>query len=68
MHKQGIRKNKVIEKLLSSSKFENIKFFMPSFRCTIASQVNGTPKGAYSPILKLHSILAVANLYLLIIT
>ena len=30
--------------------------------CTIASKINGTPKGVYSPISKLHSILAVANL------
>ena len=30
--------------------------------CTIASKINGTPKGAYLPISKLHSILAVANL------
>ena len=30
--------------------------------CTIASKINVTPKGVYMPILKLHSILAVANL------
>ena len=30
--------------------------------CTIASKINVTPKGAYLPISKLHSILAVANL------
>ena len=29
---------------------------------TIASKVNGTPKGVYLPISKLHSILAIANL------
>ena len=29
---------------------------------TIASKINGTPKGVYLPISKLHSILAVANL------
>ena len=29
---------------------------------TIASKINGTPKGVYFPISKLHSILAVANL------
>ena len=31
-------------------------------QCTIVSKINGTPKGDYSPISKLHSILAVANL------
>ena len=31
-------------------------------KCIIASKINGTPKGVYLPILKLHSILAVANL------
>ena len=30
--------------------------------CTIGSRINGTPKGVYLPISKLHSILAVANL------
>ena len=30
--------------------------------CTIASKINGTHKGVYLPISKLHSILAVANL------
>ena len=30
--------------------------------CTIASKINVTPKGVYSPISKQHSILAVANL------
>ena len=30
--------------------------------CTIASKINGTPKGVCLPISKLHSILAVANL------
>ena len=30
--------------------------------CTIASKINGTPKGVNLPISKLHSILAVANL------
>ena len=30
--------------------------------CTIASKINGTPKGIYLPISKLHLILAVANL------
>ena len=30
--------------------------------CTINSKINGTLKGVYLPILKLHSILAVANL------
>ena len=29
---------------------------------TIASKINGTPKGVCLPLLKLHSILAVANL------
>ena len=29
---------------------------------TIGSRINGTPKGVYLPISKLHSILAVANL------
>ena len=29
---------------------------------TIASKINGTPKGVYLPISKLHSILAAANL------
>ena len=29
---------------------------------TLASKINGTPKGVYLPISKLHSILAVANL------
>ena len=32
------------------------------FVCTISSKINGIPKGVYLPILKLHSILAVANL------
>ena len=31
-------------------------------RCTIASKINGTPKGVYLRNSKLHSILAVANL------
>ena len=30
--------------------------------CIIASKINGTPKGVYLSISKLHSILAVANL------
>ena len=30
--------------------------------CPITSKINGTPKGVYLPISKLHSILAVANL------
>ena len=30
--------------------------------CTIASKINGTRRGVYLPISKLHSILAVANL------
>ena len=30
--------------------------------CTINSKINGTPKGVYLPIYKLHSILTVANL------
>ena len=30
--------------------------------CTINSKIYGTPKGAYLPISKLHSILAVVNL------
>ena len=30
--------------------------------CTIASKINGTPKGVHLPISKLHSIVAVANL------
>ena len=30
--------------------------------CIIASKINVTPKGAYLPILKLHSILPAANL------
>ena len=30
--------------------------------CTIASKINGTSKGVYLPISKLHSILAAANL------
>ena len=30
--------------------------------CTINSKINGTPKGLYLPISKLHSILDVANL------
>ena len=33
-----------------------------SLACTIASKINGTPKGVYLPISKLHSMLAVANL------
>ena len=31
-------------------------------RCTIASEINGTSKGVYVPISKLHSILVIANL------
>ena len=30
--------------------------------CTINSKINGTPKGVYLPLSKLHSILAVTNL------
>ena len=30
--------------------------------CTIASKINGTSKGVYLPVSKLHSILAIANL------
>ena len=30
--------------------------------CTINSKINGTPKGLYLPISKLHSILAIVNL------
>ena len=33
-----------------------------NFISTINSKINGTPKGVYLPISKLHSILAVANL------
>ena len=33
-----------------------------SSTCTITSKINGTPKGVYLPISKLHSILALANL------
>ena len=33
-----------------------------SGKCTIKSKMNGTPKGVYLPISKLHSILGVANL------
>ena len=32
------------------------------YTCTTASKINGTPKGVYLHISKLHSILAVANL------
>ena len=31
-------------------------------KSTINSKINGTPKGVYLPISKLHSILAIANL------
>ena len=30
--------------------------------CNIISKINGTPKGVYLPVSKLHSILATANL------
>ena len=35
---------------------------MCTFECTISSKINGTLKGIYSPISKLHSILSVAHL------
>ena len=37
-------------------------------KCTIYSKINGTHKGVYLPISKLHSILAVENLLARIIT
>ena len=33
-----------------------------TYKCTISSKINGTSKGVYLAISKLHSILAVANL------
>ena len=36
--------------------------FQWPMRCTINSKINGTPKGVYLPISKIHSILAVTNL------
>ena len=40
--------------------FGGIIYF--AFNGTIASKINGTPKGVYSPISKLHSNIAVSNL------
>ena len=36
--------------------------YVPRLLCAIASKINGTPKGLYLPISKLHSNLAVAYL------
>ena len=38
------------------------KIRLNGMSCTINSKINGTPKGVYLPISKLHSILAVGNL------
>ena len=37
-------------------------FLFHFFKVIFTSKLNGTPKGVYLPISKLHSILAVANL------
>ena len=37
-------------------------FLCNIYVCTANSKINGTPKGFYMPILKLHLILAVPNL------
>ena len=41
--------------------YGSVSFQWP-MRCTINSKVNGTPKGVYLLISKIHSILAVSNL------
>ena len=38
------------------------------YSCTINSKINGTPKGVYLPISKIHSILTVDNLLAHIMT
>ena len=45
-----------------SALFWGIKLVLKLSSGTINSRINGTPKGVYMPISKLHSILAVANL------
>ena len=45
-----------------SALFWGIKLVLKLSSGTINSKINGTPKGVYMPISKLHSILAVANL------
>ena len=45
--------------------FRNLNIFNKhtlAYSCTINSKINGTAKGVYLPISKLHSILAVSNL------
>ena len=51
-----------IYKFQKSANGERKGFVSPVVQCAITSKINGTPKGVYLPISKLHSILAVANL------
>ena len=53
---QKLNINKIIFLLYS----ERILNFLS---CTVNSKINGIPKGVYMPISKLHSILAVPNLF-----
>ena len=39
-----------------------VKSNLFQYKGTIKGKINGTPKGVYMPILKLHSVLAIANL------
>ena len=43
-------------------KIKQFKYYV-NLMCTFASKINGTLKGVYLPISKLHSILAVTNLF-----
>ena len=52
----------VSEKILEESPLNCLFIYVPCLLCTIASKINGTPKGVYLPISKLHSSLAVMNL------
>ena len=47
---------------LIQQSWDTIKYAL-FVQCTICIKINGTPKGVYLPISKLHSILAVANLF-----
>ena len=50
------------KKVMTSSKLPQCRRNVTLPACTIASKINGTPKGDHLLISKLHSILAVANL------
>ena len=61
---QNITKMSTNQFYVKNHNFALFLYFHPIFcsEGTIASKINGTPKGVYLPISKLHSILIVANL------